>query len=623
MKFIKNTFALMMSLCMVLSMFGCKDDDDNPKKPSATPIALDKPVVIDTDDDNYVNSVEYKLSSLNATDSLGRVVTKNSETTAKKEDKYVGIFYFLWLGEEGGSTLHDNSIIAQNPEALTSEKAWMNAGGGGLGKHHFWGKPMFGYYKSRDEWVMRKHVQMLTDADIDFLFFDVTDGEHHTYTGEGGPALTLLSVLDEYSKQGWDVPKIVFYTNTNSGVTMNKIYDDIYKAHPEYSHLWFNWDGKPLIVGDDSEVLLRKEVKDFFRIKANQWPNEKKKDDGFPWMEFGRNLTDLAVYGLDGKKEICNVSIAQHLETVSFSATAWYGANDHTRSWHDGANDTSENAYLYGYNFAEQWEWALKQDPQIITITGWNEWVAQRQKGPDNAPIMFIDCADPNTSRDAEPMEGGYGDNYYMQMISYIRKFKGAEDNVSREAYTIDVNGGFAQWNDVPAYYKDYTNDTVDRKAIGYGSERYKDETGRNDIAEMKVTEDANNVYFFVKTVNDITEAKGNNWMNLFISNLKSNGWNGYNYVLNYKAPENGKLFLGKLADGENYSVTPVSEVAYRVHKNMLMVSIPKADLGISGEASLNFKWSDNCTEGEFFGFYKTGDAAPIGRAGYYYGPGI
>ena len=29
---------------------------------------------------------------------------------------------------------------------------------------------------------------------------------------------------------------------------------------------------------------------------------------------------------------------------------------------------------------------------------------------------------------------------------------------------------------------------------------------------------------------------------------------------------------------------------------------------------------SDNCTTGDVFGFYTTGDAAPIGRAGYYYG---
>jgi hypothetical protein len=433
----------------------------------------------------------------------------------------------------------------------------------------------------------------------------------------------MLKILDEYSKLGWDVPQVVFYTNSSSGDTMNKIYEGIYKKHPEYSHLWFNWDGKPLIIGNSDDPVLKTEVKDFFRIKASQWPNEARKDDGFPWMEFDRSLTKDAVYGRNGRKEVCNVSIAQHSDTCVFSFTAWYGAKDRTRSWHDGANDRSTDAYLYGYNFAEQWEWAIRQDPEMITITGWNEWVAQRQSSSNRGAVVFVDCADVNTSRDAEPMEGGYGDNYYMQMISYIRKFKGTEGNVSRNSVTIDINGGFSQWNDVQAYYKDYTNDTVDRKSLGFGTEKYKDISGRNDIAEMKVTEDTDNVYFFVKTVDEITAPEGNNWMNLFISDLKSPGWNGYNYVLNYKTPENGKMFIGKLADGEKYNVTPAGEASYRIYNDMIMVAVPKSVLGISGDASINFKWSDNCTEGDVFGFYKTGDSAPIGRAGYYYGPGI
>ena len=585
-------------------------------KPTAVPTAVPtaKPTAIT---DNYVNSVEYKPSALNATDTLGRVITTPSQTTSKKKNKYVGIFYFFWAGEHG-TALYDNSIISKVPGALKSEKAWLKAGGGNVGEHHFWGKPMFGYYLQSDEWVMRKHVQMLTDADIDFLFFDATN----TFTYSSS-AVKMLKILDEYSKQGWDVPQIVFYTNTNSGDTMNRIYDEVYARYPQYSHLWFYWDGKPLIIGKSNDPVLRPGVKSFFRIKASQWPNEAKKSDGFPWMEFGRNLTSSAVYGMNGRKEVCNVSIAQHLSSGIFSYTAWYGGNDHTRSWHDGANDTSKDAYLYGYNFAEQWEWALKQDPEIITITGWNEWVAQRQPSSDASPVFFVDCADVNTSRDAEPMEGGYGDNYYMQMISYIRKFKGTDGIVERNAVSIDVNKGFSQWNDVKAYYKDYTNDTVDRNKAGFGNEVYKDSSGRNDIAEMKVTEDDKYLYFFVKTVDKITAPEGNNWMNLFISTFKSKGWNGYNYVLNYKAPQNGKLFLGKLADGAEYRVTPVSQVAYRVYDNMMMVKIPKSDLGISGIASVNFKWSDNCTEGDVFGFYKTGDAAPVGRAGYYYGPGI
>ena len=99
----------------------------------------------------------------------------------------------------------------------------------------FWGEPLFGYYTSDDEWVMRKHVQMLTDADVDYLVFDTTNA--FTYTSQ---ALKLMAILDEYAGDGWDVPQVAFYTNSSSGDTMNRIYNEIYKAHPEYAHLWLS-----------------------------------------------------------------------------------------------------------------------------------------------------------------------------------------------------------------------------------------------------------------------------------------------------------------------------------------------------------------------------------------------
>ncbi len=585
------------------------------EEPTPTPVPTAVPTPTISDD--YQNKVTYTNTTTVALDSLDRNLTTVNETTEIRDDRYVGIFYFLWAGEHG-TNLYDNSIIAKTASALTSEENWIAAGGGGLYEHHFWGKPMFGYYLQSDPWVMRKHVQMLTDADVDFLVIDATNA--YTYTES---ALKLLGVLNEYGEQGWDVPQIAFMTNTESGTTMNKIYDEIYDAYPEYSHLWFNWDGKPLIIGNSSDANLRTDVKAFFRIKSNQWPNEARKDDGFPWMEFARSLSPDAVYGLNGRKEVANVSLAQHSSTVTFSYTAWYGANDRTRSWHDGANDTAEDAYLYGYNFAEQFEWAIEQDPEIIFITGWNEWVAQRQAARDSSmPIVFVDCADANTSRDVEPMEGGYGDNYYMQMISYIRKYKGTYGNAPVTKLTIDVTMGFAQWNDVPSYYKDFTGDIAARDYNGFGSEHYTDSTGRNDIEEMKVSEDNDNIYFFVKTVDDIVTAKGKNWMNLYISTDSSGGWHGYNFVLNNSSPKAGKCILSELSDSDTFTIKTkeLAKVNYRQSGNMMMVEIPKSVLGISGDASFSFKWSDNCTAGDIFGFYKTGDAAPIGRAGYYYG---
>ncbi len=602
-------------------------------KPTATPTA--KPTAVPTatpTPDIYTNSVPYRKNPVNAVDSLDRVVVSADDVSSTKTGKYVGIFYFLWIGEHDAKNIgpYDNHLIAQISGATSSEAAWIAAGGGREGTQHYWGKPMFGYYRSSDEWVMEKHVQMLTDADIDYVMFDCTNG--YAYASN---AVKFIKILQKYYEQGYDVPQVAFYTNTDSGNTMSAIYNQIYKRYPQYDHLWFRWNGKPLIVGNSSDAAALSAVKSYFTIKESQWPNDNnKKANGFPWMEFGRLLSDAAVYGVGGRKEVVNVSVAQHSSTVTFSYTAWYGANDRTRSWHNGSNDKSANAYLYGYNFAEQFEWALKVNPEMIFITGWNEWVAQRLKVADsNRPIRFIDCADVNTSRDIEPMEGGYGDNYYMQMISFIRRFKGTDGYVATDRKTIDINGNFSQWNDVKAYYKDYTNDITNRNEHEFGGDKdgngvvssgdivYKDTSGRNDIAEMKVTEDGSYVYFFVKTVKNITSPSGETWMNLFIGDTTKSGWHGYNYVLNYKAPANGKLYLGKLANSDTYSVTPVSQVSYRINGNLMMVAIPKSDLGISGNAAINFKWSDNCTKGDIFGFYKTGDAAPIGRAGYYFGP--
>ncbi|MBQ7446314.1 MAG: hypothetical protein IJS71_10345 [Clostridia bacterium] len=620
---------LALAVLPVLMLTGCQkspgegpDAEDNTPGPTELP----KEETVVTSDDNYVNSVKAVNTVLRAVDNLDRRLLTEDEVPAKREGKYVGIFYFQWLGMHG-LQLYDNSIISQVPGALESEKGWIAAGGGKVNDFHFWGKPMFGYYTSSDKWVMRKHVQMLTDAGIDFLCFDTSNANGYEVN-----AIALMTILQEYYDQGWDVPKVCFLTNTRSGETMKSIYKLVYKKHPEFENIWFKWDGKPMIIGRSEEAS--DELKEFFRIKESQWPMEDKNDDGFPWMEFDRLLTDDAVYGLNGRKEVVNVSLAQHNETYKMSAVSWYGSNDRSRSWHDGANDPAPDAYLYGYNFAEQFEWALSVDPEIIFITGWNEWVAQRQpatyQGPveNNGPIVFLDNASLNGSRDIEPMEGGYGDNYYMQMISLIRRFKGVTAEKPRNNRTIDVNGGFAQWNDIAACYRDYTGDTADRKARGWGKENYTDDTGRNDIEEMKVCEDDANVYFFVKTASDITAPEGETWMNLFIGGpdlTTDSSWNGYRYVLNYNAPDkDGLLYLGTLGDSASYSVTPCAEVRYRLHANMLMVEIPKSVIGLTpGETAstaLVFKWADNCTKGDVYGLYMTGDAAPIGRAGFYYG---
>ena len=40
-------------------------------------------------------------------------------------------------------------------------------------------------------------------------------------------------------------------------------------------------------------------------------------------------------------------------------------------------------------------------------------------------PFYFVDEFNMEFNRDIEPMQGGYTDNYYYQLVSNIRKYKG------------------------------------------------------------------------------------------------------------------------------------------------------------------------------------------------------
>jgi len=104
-----------------------------------------------------------------ATDALDRTLPDYNDCGAPKYDKYVGLFYFIWMGEHGTDygPFDVTKILAANP----SNPQW-----GPEDTWHFWGEPEAGYYLSLDPWVMRRNISMIADAGVDFVAFDVTNG---------------------------------------------------------------------------------------------------------------------------------------------------------------------------------------------------------------------------------------------------------------------------------------------------------------------------------------------------------------------------------------------------------------------------------------------------------------
>jgi hypothetical protein len=549
---------------------------------------------------------------LGGKDSLGRTLPQRLEAPAARSNRYVGIFYFLWLGQHGTDGPYDNTqILRQAPEAAhdPNHPLW-----GPQNAFHFWGEPLYGYYFNDDPWVLRRHMQLLTNAGVDFLVFDTTNAVTYKNVYD-----VLFPIMEEMLDQGWNVPRFVFYTNTKSGETIRSIYEDVYKPG-RFRRLWFAWKGRPLIIGNPDECS--EEIRRFFTFRLNQWPNEPYKTNGFPWIEFVR--PQRVFYNDEGEKEIISVSVAQH-PSIAMSDTPFYGyGNNWGRNYHDGANDDSPGAICHGYNIAEQWEFALKEDPQIVFITGWNEWIAMRLKGVPERPNLFVDQATREFSRDIEPMKGGYDDNYYLQMIQYIRRFKGLEAPPAASApKTIRLDGDFAQWLDVTPEYRDFAGDTAPRRHGGYGGVVYEDETGRNDLVRMKVARDQEYVYFYAETAEAITPHTGKNWMLLLIGTDDDTlpNWEGYSFVVNRNVISGNETTLERSTGGWNWE--RVASVSYRVEDNKLHLAIPRKLLGVDDPAKplrLRFKWADHMQEdGQFMDFYLHGDTAPDGRLFYIY----
>ena len=103
-----------------------------------------------------------------AIDRLGRKLPLPEKVGTLRENRYVGMFYFINLTwKKGMRPLKDNSKIwRETPEAFmdVSHPVWETDG-------CYWGEPLFGYYEHGDEWVIRRHAMMLTMADVDFILF--------------------------------------------------------------------------------------------------------------------------------------------------------------------------------------------------------------------------------------------------------------------------------------------------------------------------------------------------------------------------------------------------------------------------------------------------------------------
>ena len=549
-----------------------------------------------------------------ATDALGRKLPGFEECGPPRADRTVGIFYFLWVNNSitngGGSLPVDiGKIVKENPE----KPAW-----GPVNAFHFWGEPELGYYTVDDEYVLRKHLQYLLEAQVDVLIFDVTNAitYHPQY-------MKLCEVYDAARKTGIRTPQVSFILNSNPADTIKRLHDEFY-AKDLYPELWFRWLGKPLLLAPPS--ALTDAHREFFTVRQSwAWSDPKGwfKDGKDKWTWVDHCPQKPGWHEAPDKPEEISVAVAQH-------PVSNIGRSFRNRKQPPPADVRTGE----GLCFAEQWRRALQVDPQFVFITGWNEWIAQRFVATEkNHPGMlgrptkpgdtfFVDQYNDEFSRDIEPMKDGFTDNYFFQMVGNIRLYKGVRPPPLPKPAKIVVDGRFGDWDTVAPEFRDHIGDTFRRDSLGWSKKmRYENKTGRNDFVRLKVSYDDAHVFFYAETAQPITRFSDPRWMLLFVDADQdtSTGWQGYDYVVNLAVKSDRVTTLKKNLGGWKWSEG--EEIPYRAEGHRMELAIPRKCLGLENKpVRLDFHWADNIQkEDDIAEFSVSGDSAPARRFNYRY----
>jgi len=558
----------------------------------------------------------------NAIDDLGRALPVGGDVGAPRE-RFVGLFYWTWHNTPGGRAVNVSKIIRENPDAIHDygHPIWKDIHAG------HWDEPIFGFYKSYNKWVLRRHAELLADAGVDVVIFDNTNGTHvweESY-------MALAEVFSQARKDGVNAPKMTFLlplhmgnakeNNENCRVQLRSIYQRFFRPGL-YRDMWFYWKGKPLILaypdGLNMDDPLEREIAGFFTFRPVQpsYVRGQERPDHWGWL----SVYPQKIYrNPDGTPEQVAVGVAQnHNEKIGL--TAMSAPNAFGRSYTSKGFDTSPDAKKRGANFQEQWDWALKVDPEFVFVTGWNEWTAGRYDVWQQIPNAFPDEFNDLNSRDCEPSKGELKDSYYYQLCANIRRFKGARPQMEPAAPApLDLSSGRAAWDEGSMAFGAYSGGMEPRDEYGYGDIHYTGDTGRNDIVCARVSHDADYVYIMAACREPISDPAGPMWMRLFIRTceLKPH-WEGFHYVVNRISPDR-QAYLEACLGGWKWRL--LEAVDYTLDGDRLILRIPRKALGLDTKAfGLWFKWADNnIADGDIMEVYTDGDAAPGGRFMYCY----
>ena len=287
-----------------------------------------------------------------------------------------------------------------------------------------WGTPLMGSYSSYDKDVINQHADWLIEYGADFIVIDWTNNINYVQGATDRPDLQsielatdrVFEVFAERVQQGKATPKIVIasgidtqdkaeaFSDGRQLRKLDQIWNDYY-GNDRYSHLVFEFEGKPLVMMylstgsafecEPEEIFTddRVTIRFFTGFLGNQprllvQGTRISRYGYWSWWERGNNAYAV---NEDGSCECVTISAAW----LGNNYTAAEMLENPNAPWY--ADDAMGRRN--GDTFREQWDLAIGLDAEIVIVQSFNEWCSVTMPGKAAEEL------DAEHSNDIEPSE--------------------------------------------------------------------------------------------------------------------------------------------------------------------------------------------------------------------------
>ncbi|MBZ0237392.1 MAG: hypothetical protein K8M05_34055 [Deltaproteobacteria bacterium] len=329
-----------------------------------------------------------------------------------------GIFYSTWHCRAANS-----QPVRDISRVLAGEQTWHPD----YQTFYYWDEPAGGYYcPSADDARLRRHAELLRDAGIDFVFLDATNHAHVGAGSDDTPGM-ILRPLDRLLAV-WSTipgaPRVVPWVPVVAATADASRYtvDAMLARLAAYPGMQLPYLGKPLLlVTENAQYPVNAQraaalAADYtVRRMWAMYP-----EDGAPWSFLqGCQASPTSA-------EPCAQRVARTggaIEQIAVSAA-------YQQTYMSIPSATPKHR---GLTFRKQFELAFTwPETPIVTITGWNEWIVQRQRCGQHPSCpcatypdgCFLDQWTVEHSRDIEPGANEMGTYYYDLMRACIALFR-------------------------------------------------------------------------------------------------------------------------------------------------------------------------------------------------------